>query len=107
MICTAGSSTTYKACPKSSSRGRHASGIASGSIPTAITPSTPRQYGNGGSGPVNRGKGWPQSGGKGEGLGRKPNPGGGGNNATPLGGALGFLRRGARRGCGSSAHPPP
>src|SRR6266704_123896 len=49
MKRTADSSTTSGACPKSTSHGRRASGIASGSIHTAITPSTPRRYGNGGS----------------------------------------------------------
>src|SRR5437764_972308 len=49
MKHTVDSSTTSKACPKITSRGRRASGVASGSIPTAITPSTPGRYGNGGS----------------------------------------------------------
>src|SRR6266568_2959612 len=55
MKRTADSSTTFEACPKSTSHGRRASGIASGSIPTAITRSTPRRYGNGGSGQSNKG----------------------------------------------------
>src|ERR1700687_4518917 len=55
MKRTADSSTTSEACPKSTSHGRRASGIASGSIHTAITPSTPRRYGNGGSGQSNKG----------------------------------------------------
>src|SRR5438128_2044568 len=55
MKRTADSSTTSEACPKSTSRGRRASGIASGSIPTAITRSTPRRYDNGGSGQSNKG----------------------------------------------------
>src|SRR5260221_3534051 len=55
MKRTADSSTTSEACPKSTSHGRRASGIASGSIHTAIIPSTPRQYGNGGSGQSNKG----------------------------------------------------
>src|SRR5438874_2456381 len=53
MKRTADSSTTSEACPKSTSRRRRASGIAYGSIPTAITPSTPRRYGHGGSGQSN------------------------------------------------------
>src|SRR5204863_4816297 len=53
MKHTVDSSTTSEACPKSTSRGRRASGVASGSIPTAITPSTPGRYGNGGSGQSN------------------------------------------------------
>src|SRR5436309_11171369 len=55
MKRTADSSTTSEACPKSTSHGRRASGIASGSIHTAITPSTPRRYGNGGSDQPNKG----------------------------------------------------
>src|SRR2546421_3933460 len=55
MKRTADSSTTSEACPKSTSGGRRASGIASGSIHTAITRSTPRRYGNGGSGQSNKG----------------------------------------------------
>src|SRR6266700_7519594 len=55
MKRTAASSTTFEACPKSTSHGRRASGIASGSIHTAITRSTPRRYGNGGSGQSNKG----------------------------------------------------
>src|SRR5215470_6770820 len=50
MKRTASSSTTCKACPKNTSRGRRASSIVCGSIPTAITPCTPGRYGNGGSG---------------------------------------------------------
>src|SRR6266705_4009880 len=55
MKRTADSSTTSEVCPKSTSHRRRASDIASGSIHTAITPSTPRQYGNGGSGQSNKG----------------------------------------------------
>jgi hypothetical protein len=55
MKRTADSSTTSEAYPKSTSHGRRASGIAFGSIHTAITPSTPRRYGNGGSCQSNKG----------------------------------------------------
>src|ERR1700720_1070163 len=55
MKRTADSSTTSESCPKSTSHGRRASGIAFGSIHTAITPSTPGRYGNGGSGQSNKG----------------------------------------------------
>ncbi len=55
MKRTVDSSTTSEACPKSTSHGRRASGIASGLIHTAITPSTPRRYRNGGSGQSNKG----------------------------------------------------
>src|SRR5262245_12235040 len=52
---TANSSTTSKACPKRNSHGRRVSGIAYGLIHTAITPSTPRRYANGGSGQSDKG----------------------------------------------------
>src|SRR6266498_3613143 len=55
MKSTANSLRISRACPKSNSRGKRASGIAYGSIPTAITPSTPRRYGTGGSGQSDRG----------------------------------------------------
>src|SRR5258706_3953307 len=56
MKHTADSSTTSAVYPKSTSRGRRASGIACGSIPTAIPPSTPGQYGNGASSWSNKGR---------------------------------------------------
>src|SRR6266511_3560044 len=55
MKSTANSLRISRACPKSNSRGKRASGIAYGSIPTAITPSTPRRYGTGGNGQSDRG----------------------------------------------------
>ena len=51
---TAGSSPMSRACPQSNPPGRRASGVGYGWIPIAITRSTPRQYGNGGSGPPGR-----------------------------------------------------
>src|SRR6266700_32085 len=47
MKPTACSSTTSKACPKSTLRVRRAFGIVCGSTPTAITQCTPGRYGNG------------------------------------------------------------
>ena len=51
MKPTAGSSPTSRACPKSNSRVRRASGGAYGSIHTAIIRSMPRRYEYGGSSP--------------------------------------------------------